>query len=151
MHTDQMINPSQSHNQLRLVNTERTMMHTDNTESTEIGFSDIIAPDDKRWLLATRVQLAFNDSNRVRSIGQFEDMLEIAHAFGFSDIHARAIICIVEEAQFRNGLDHLAMTELLQIPRPKQSEQPMSNRVRWTTFGVLFGWSLMIAGLMQLV
>ena len=151
MHTDQMIHTAQSHNQLRLVNTDRSMMLNDNIEPAKNGFSDIIAPHDKRWILATRIQLAFSNSNRARSVGQLEDMLEIADALGFSDIHARAVICIVEEAQFRNGLDHLAMTELMQIPLPKQSEPLMSTHARWTTFGVLFGWSLVIAGMMQLV
>ena len=143
----------QAQNMLKLVNTQHDALPNDHAESRPEEFSDTephIAPNDPRWLLATRVQLIFNSTNRIRSIGQLEDLLDCGRGMGFSDMYARAIVGIVEEAQLRNGLDHIAMDELLQIPIPN-TEEELSTRTRWITFGVLFTWSLMIAGLMQLV
>jgi len=69
---------------------------------------------------------------------------------GFSDMYSRAVVGIVENAQLRGGLDSLAMDELADIPSPNTNHE-LTNRGRWITFGVLFSWSLVIAGLMQLV
>ncbi len=148
-----MTTAAQARKPLKLVNTQHDALPNDHTKSRPEEFSDTITsitPNDPRWLLATRVQLIFNSTNRIRSIGQLEDLLDCGRAMGFADIHARAIVGIVEEAQLRNGLDAIAMDELLQIPAPN-AEEEHSDRTRWITFGVLFTWSLMIAGLMQLV
>ena len=109
-----------------------------------------LALDDPRWLFATRVQLTFSDTNRIPSIGQYNDLLETGRGMGFSDMYARTIVGIVETAQLRDGLDSLAMDELADIPSPNINNE-LSNRGRWITFAVLFSWSLLIAGLMQLV
>ncbi len=140
-------------NPLKLVNTQHTMLHHDHIKSHPDGFSDtapLITPSDPRWLFATRVQLVFNSANRIRSIGQLEDLIECGRGMGFAGMHARAIVGIVKEAQLRNGLDDIAMDELLKVPLPIDASEP-SDRARWIIFGVLFTWSLMIAGLMQLV
>jgi len=128
------------------------MMHNHHPHTPGPEFSDTINRDDPRWLFATRVQITLALSNRTPSQGQFDDLLDIAEHAGFADIHARAIIGIVEEAQFRGGLDSITMHALLDIPSPDPSpDGELSTRARWITFGALFAWSLMIAGLMQLV
>lgn len=137
-------------NQLRLVNTQHSVLHTDHTQTEGNQFSDAIACDDPRWLFATRVQMVFSCSNRIQSLGQYNDLLETAIGMGFSDMHARAMVGIVEEAQLRGGLDPVAMNELMDIPTPA-TDHNLSNRGRWICFGVLFTWSFAIAGLMQLV
>mgnify|MGYP006939815894 CR=1 FL=1 len=137
-------------NPLRLVNTQHDALHTSNTDSAESRFSDTIAANDLRWLFATRVQMMFSTKNRIQSIGQLNDLIEVGVGMGFSEMYARVIVGIVEEAQLRGGLDRLAMSELMDIPCPV-TEHGLSNRARWITFGVLFGWSFVIAGLMQLV
>lgn len=137
-------------NPLRLVNTPHDALHNDHTESAEPGFSDTIANSDPRWLFATRIQMMFSTNNRIQSIGQLNDLLSVGTGMGFSDIYARVIVGIVEEAQLRGGLDRVAMSELMAIPTP-ETEQGLSDRGRWITFGLLFAWSLAIAGLMQLI
>jgi len=110
-----------------------------------------MARTDPRWLFAARVQVTLSGAH-TPSVGLVDDLLDAAKRAGFSDMHARAMIAIVEESQLREGLDTIAMDELLKIPLPAQSDEPiMSERARWLTFGVLFAWSLMIAGLMQIV
>ena len=141
---------SQPNQPLRLVNTQRAPLHQTHADELSPGFSDALSMTDPRWLFAVRVQMVFNSSNRVRSLGQLEDLLECADSMGFPDIHARAIVGIVEEAQLRNGLDTIAMEELRSIPLPPTNHE-LSPKSRWITFAALFAWSLMIAGLMQLV
>lgn len=142
--------PAVPSNPLRLVNTQHDALSIDHTESAESGFSDTIAPNDLRWLFATRVQMMFSTKNRIQSLGQLNDLLSVGTGMGFTDMYARVIVGIVEEAQLRGGLDRVAMSELMDIPYP-ETEHGLSNRARWITFGVLFGWSFVIAGLMQLV
>lgn len=110
----------------------------------------MISPNDPRWIFAARVQVVFNGTNRIRSMGQMNDLIECGAMLGFTNIHARAIVAIVEEAQLRNGLDEIAMDELMSIPKP-ETENELSDRTRWITFGMLFLWAFSIAGLMQLV
>ena len=139
-----------SQSPLRCANTPLDALRKHHTESAENRFSDTIAGDDPRWLFAIRVQIQYGPSKPIQSIGQYNDLLDVGAGMGFSDMYARVIVWIVEEAQLRSGLDRTAMIELMEIPSPESSNE-LSSRGRWITFGVLFGWSLMIAGLMQLV
>jgi len=152
MQTHQMTIQSSAQNRLRLINAPHQVLPEDYTPSAQTTLSDIIAIDDPRWLFAARVQISLNGSNRTPTQGQFDDLLDIAQHAGFSDMHARAIVGIVEEAQRRGGLDVIAMNALMRIPTPASDTDPeLSQRARWITFGALFAWSLMIAGLMQFV
>jgi len=150
MHTNALTNASTPNQKLRLVNTPHRALHQTHADDSSPRFSDALSMTDPRWLFAVRAQMVFNSTNRVRSIGQLEDLIDCALSMGFPDIHARAIIAIVEEAQLRNGLDTIAMEELRSIPLPSPSHE-LSPRSRGITFAALFVWSLMIAGLMQLV
>ena len=125
-------------------------MRDHHAETGAEEFSDTLSPNDPRWLFASRVQMMFHSQNRVPSIGQLDDLIDTAMHMGFSNMHARAIINMVEEAQFRDGIDSDVVTKLLNLPAP-ESNHTQSDRTRWLTFGVLFAWSLMIAGLMQVV
>jgi hypothetical protein len=151
MQSENLTIESQAHNRLRLVNTSHRPMSDQTNAPAQSAQPESITRTDPRWLFAARVQVMLSGA-RTPSIGLLEDLVDTAQRGGFSDMHSRAMIAIVEESQIRNGLDSIAMQELLQIPLPIQSEEPvLSVRARWMTFGVLFAWSLMIAGLMQLV
>jgi len=139
---------------LRLANMQHQSLHADNTNAVRNEFSDtiaqVLAQNDPRWLFAARVQMVCATANGIHSIGQMNDLVECAVNMGFTDMHARAMVGIVEEAQYRNGLDRCAMDELNAIPLPDAMD-PFSTKARWITFSVLFLWAFSIAGLMQLV
>ncbi len=141
---------SQSSHPLRLINTNQGMMHIhhipDLQDESSGGMSDI----DPRWVFAARVQTALGGRPRVQSISQYQELVIRGTKAGFSDLHSKAIIAIAEQAQQRGGLDRITMNELEAIPAVLQTEA-MSNKARWITFGVLFSWSLLIAGMMQIV
>lgn len=136
---------------LRLINAPHEVCPKNHDERTEQVFSDAMSPDDPRWVFAARAQIIFSSNNRIPSIGQYDDLMACAESAGFSPIHGQAIVAIVEEAQFRGGLDRVAMEALLRIPAPSVESSELSGRARWMTFGVLFVWSMLIAGMMQLV
>lgn len=111
-----------------------------------------MAQTDPRWRFAARVQLVLGSHFKVQNLGQYESLVESAERAGISGIHARAMICIVEDAQVRGGLDHQAMEQLSNIPLPiGGNKESMPDRLRWMTFGVLFVWAFAIAGMMQFV
>lgn len=152
MQVENTTRQSSSLNSLRLVNISRTMGHEDHSETVHSEFSDTLARNDPRWLFAARVQVGLNGSKRVGSAHEMDQLVEAGLRMGFSDMHSRAIIGVVEGAQQRNGLDRLAMRELGSITSSAMMSDPeLSTRARWITFGVLFAWAFMIAGIMQFV
>ena len=139
-------------NSLRLVNTPHIMGHESHSELEHSEFSDTLSRNDPRWLFAARVQVVLNGSTRVGSAQEMDQLVGAGTRMGLSDMHSRAIIGVVEEAQLRNGLDHRAMRELGSISSLTMMSDPeLSARARWITFGALFVWAFAIAGLMQLV
>ena len=151
MQTNTMTSGSGDLQALRLINTPHDVCTKDHADGAAQAFSDAMAADDPRWVLAARAQIIFHRNNRIPSIGQYDDLMACAESAGFSPIHGQAIVAIVEEAQFRGGLDRIAMEALMRIPAPSVSSPELSGRARWMTFGVLFAWSLLIAGMMQMV
>jgi len=130
-------------------------MSRSNTQLQQERFSDtnpnpVIKRNDPRWLFAVRVQSALGDRNQFRSSSRRDELIESAVLSGFNPIHAAAMVAITEDAQTRNGLDQVAMNELLTVPAPDLTPL-LSDRSRWIVFAALFGWACLIAGLMQLV
>jgi len=78
---------------------------------------------------------------------EFEAMVRQCTDLGFAPLHAQAIIQIVQRASARGGLDHSAMEELAQLPKPCCiGKLCLGHKVM--VFGFLSAWSLGIAGLM---
>lgn len=152
MHTEAQTMALSDSNPLRLVNGSCTMMQSNHSENTHDQFSDTLDRDDPRWLLAVRVQIALNGSNRIHSAQALSRLIDIGIRLGFTKMEARAIVGVAEEAQLRDGLDRFAMLELLKIEKPAlHAEHELSTRARWIAFGVLFSWALMVCCFMQLV
>ena len=84
-------------------------------------------------------------------MGSVQDLVAVGSRLGFSEFASRSIIDITENAQLRGGLDHSAKNALLGVPLPTALDHELSNKARWMVFGVLFGWALLIAGVMQMV
>ena len=142
---------SSSAHALRFINNDRDLSPEHHTRENEHGFSDALDISDPRWILATRSQLILQQGGRIQSLGPIHDLIDLGTRLGFSEFASRAIIAIVEEAQVRGGLDTIAKNELLQIPRPSFDDHELSHQAKSMVFGLLFGWALLIAGIMQMV
>ncbi len=130
---------------LRLVHAEGPALTAHNTDR----FSDAPALDrtDPRWTIAAWIQGRLcAHSGEGREL--YESLVERCRAFGFSPMHASAMIQIVCRAQSRGGLDHTAMDELAQIPLTSPT---LGKGHRVFVFGMLCIWALAIAGIMVAV
>lgn len=131
---------------MRLVNNDEPMMREDNTPSIVTR----IDPHDPRWVFAMRARLSIE--YQILDDDKIERLIKQAGGIGLNPIQARAIIGIVEDATQRGGIDRMAHQQISSVPFDASSEQEgLSDRARWLTFGVLFAWALMIAGVMQVV
>lgn len=110
---------------------------------------DLIKSDDPRWVFAMRARLVLDRG--VESNESIARLVEQGMSMGLSNMQIRAIIGIIEQANQRGGFDLIAHDEILRLPEVEsESSNILSERARWITFGLLFGWALLIAGLMQL-
>jgi hypothetical protein len=136
--------PSTPHPMMRLVNTQHPVLAGANA-------ADRIADSaDPRWVFAMRARLVVE---RGMLTDQSMDRLQTqAQRMGLSMMQSKAVIGILERAQGRDGFDHIAHDELMRLPEIEpEPNHELSDRARWLTFGVLFGWALLIAGVMQVV
>lgn len=137
---------------LRLVNTQHVSLPAHHRAEAAERFSDTLSRGDVRWLYAVRVQTVIDRGFGLGRPCDRQAMVDAGERMGLSDMQSRAIIGIVEDAQTRGGLDRRAAESLLAVPVPESGPTvELSDRARWMVFGVLFGWALLIAGLMQLV
>ncbi len=78
--------------------------------------------------------------------------MESAARIGLSPMQAEAIVGIVEDASNRGGIDRVAHDQIMALPEIADTNADgLSERARWMTFGMLFAWALMVAGIMQVV
>jgi hypothetical protein len=136
---------------LRLSNNETSLLPRTDTKEQPNEFSDSIDRFDTRWVFAARVQIALDRDQVLDSASDRHDLVCQAQQMGLSSMSAVAIFDVVENAQKRGGLDRMAMNSLSRIPGAREVESELSNRARWLVFGVLFGWALLIAAIMQVV
>lgn len=119
------------------------------TQNNSASFSDsaVIERDDPRWIMAARLQLRIENHLRFHPLrgieGEHSEMIEQCVAGGFSPMHARVIVQIVERACARGGLDGQAMDELLRLPAPVRQ---LKTNHRAIVFGLLGVWAIVIAG-----
>jgi len=143
---------SSSSGPLRLVNGPDAVMAPINAGGANDAFSDAMAPGDRRWLFAARVQAVLQSGIALAPEDNWQAVVEAGEQMGLNVFQCRSIVHIVEDAQSRGGLDTIAMRELLSVPEPDaDDDDELPARVRWTVFGVLFCWALLVAGLMQVV
>lgn len=130
---------------MRLVNTADRAL----PKRTIPSSSPNVEINDPRWVFAMRARLSIeyqilDEETVARLISQ-------AKAIGLNQMQARAIIGIVEDATVRGGMDSIAHKQLMDVPATESSDhEGMTDRARWLTFGVLFAWALLIAGVMQI-
>lgn len=151
MQTQNLILNEFGKNPLTMGNMQHPMLREMDNDHSKLVQTVHMDQTDPRWQFAARVQMTLGRHHRVQSIGQYEALVEAASQSNISGIHARSMIAMVEDAQSRGGLDYLVMEELLSIPLPNETPSSLPERLNWMTFGVLFLWAFVIAGMMQFV
>lgn len=109
-----------------------------------------IAADDPRWSFAMRARLVIE--RQPLNTRAMDRLMESAARIGLSPMQAEAIVGIVEDAFNRGGIDRIAHDQIMALPENTDTNADgLSERARWMTFGMLFAWALMVAGIMQVV
>lgn len=131
---------------MRLVNINAKTM-PELTTRTDQQDMDV---DDPRWIFAMRARICIEyntlDDNTM------EYLVRQGSNIGLGLMQSRAIIAIIQDASLRGGFDQTAQQQILHVPFEDATwNASMSDRTRWLTFGALFAWAMIIAGLMQFV
>lgn len=106
--------------------------------------------NDPRWVFAMRARLSID--YEILDSEAMDRLIRQAQRIGLNPIQARAIIAIIEAATMRGGIDQVAQQQILSVSTDDAAEKDaLSDRARWLTFGALFAWALLIAGVMQVV
>lgn len=112
--------------------------------------TDLMRSDDPRWVFAMRARLTLDRG--IDSNDTIARLIEQGMSMGLNSMQIRAIIGIIEQANARGGFDLIAHDEIMRLPEAESDAcNTLSDRARWITFGALFAWALLIAGLMQII